>query len=132
MRVLDWRVLAASGVAAADGGNGYHNPTTGTFAGAQDTINGGELPNMSGKHVALLDGGSAGNHFLSSSRKSAAASTTYTLTAALGVRDNPASYGNARLEITSNGPAACLRKPPSIHSKAVIAPALLRTHRSHG
>lgn len=103
MRVLDWRVLAASGVAAADGSNGFHNPTTGTFANAQDTINGGVLPNMSGKHVALLDGGTAGNYFLSTSRKSAVANTTCTLTVALGVRDNPASFGNARLEITSNG-----------------------------
>jgi hypothetical protein len=103
IRVLDWRILAASGVAAADGSNGFHNPTTGTYAGAVDSVNGGVLPNMSGKHVALLDGGSAGNYFLQSTRSHATANTTYTLTVALGVRDNPASFGNARLEITANG-----------------------------
>lgn len=102
-RVLNWRILAAGGLTTADGSNGFHNPTTGTYAGAVDSINGGVLPNMSGKHVALLDGGSAGNYFLQSTRSHAAANTTYTLTVALGVRDNPASFGNARLEITSDG-----------------------------
>lgn len=102
-RVLDWRVLAAGGATAADGSNGFHNPTTGTYAGAVDTANGGVLPNMVGKHVAFLDGGSAGNHFLQSVRATAAPNTSYTLTVALGVRDNPASFGNARLEITANG-----------------------------
>jgi len=101
--VLDWRILSASGVEAADGNNGLHNPTTGTYAGAVDTTNNGILPNMEGRHVALLDGGTAGNYFLQSYRKSAEADTTYTLTVALGMRDNPASYGGARLEITSNG-----------------------------
>ena len=103
MRVLDWRILAASGVNAADGVNGFHNPTTGTYAGAIDTVNGGVLPNMAGKHVALLDGGSADNYFLQSTRAAAEANTTYTLTVALGLRDNPATFGTARLEITANG-----------------------------
>jgi hypothetical protein len=102
-RPLGWRILAASGIDAADGTNGHHNPSTGTFAGAVDTVNGGVLPNMDGKHVALLDGGSANNYFLHSTRALAEADTTYTLTVALGVRDNPASFGTARLEITADG-----------------------------
>lgn len=101
--MLNWRILGAVGLTTANGSNGFHNPTTGTFAGAVDSVNGGVLPNMSGKHVAMLDGGSAGNYFLQSTRSLAAANTTYTLRVALGVRDNPASFGTARLEITSNG-----------------------------
>lgn len=101
--VLGWRILNASGAAAADGNNGFHNPSTGTFAGAVDTVNDGVLPNMDGKHVAKLEGGSAGNHFLHSTRAIARPNTRYTLTAAIGVRDNPATFGAARLEITANG-----------------------------
>ena len=100
--VLDWRVLAASGVDSADGSNGFHNPTTDTYAGAVDSINGGVLPNMNGQHVAVLDGGTADNYFLQSTRVATEADTYYTLTVALGVRDSATSYG-ARLEITSNG-----------------------------
>jgi hypothetical protein len=103
LRVLHWRILAASGANAADGSNGFHNPTTGTYAGAIDAINAGVLPNMDGKHVAMLDGGTGGNHFLQSTRAQAKANTTYTLTVALGLRDNPATFGTARLEITANG-----------------------------
>jgi len=103
LRVLYWRALAASGENAADGSNGFHNPTTGTYAGAIDTINGGVLTNMDGKHVAMLDGGAAGNYFLQSTRALAKANTTYTFTVALGVRDNAATFGTARLEITANG-----------------------------
>jgi len=102
-RVLGWHILSASGVDAADGANGHHNPSTGTYAGAIDSVNGGVLPNMDGKHVALLDGGTAGNYFLHSTRALAEANTTYTLTVAIGVRDNPASFGTARLEITADG-----------------------------
>jgi len=101
--VLDWRILSASGIEAADGGNGFHNPTTGTYAGAIDTTNNGVLPKMEGRHVALLDGGTAGNYFLQSYRTPTEADRIHTLTVALGVRDNPASFGGARLEITSNG-----------------------------
>jgi hypothetical protein len=42
--VLDWRILSAGGSTAADGTNGLHNPTTGTYAGAADSINQGVLP----------------------------------------------------------------------------------------
>ncbi|MEN8864565.1 MAG: sialate O-acetylesterase [Akkermansiaceae bacterium] len=101
--VLDWRILATSGIEAADGSNGFHNPTNGTYAGAIDSNNGGVLPKMDGPHVAFLDGGSAHNYFLQSTRVAAAADSVYTLTVALGVRDNPTSFGNARLEITANG-----------------------------
>jgi len=101
--VLDWRILSASGQTAADGTNGLHNPTTGTYGGAADTINQGVLPNMQGNHAAFLESGTAGNYFLQSYRAAANPNTTYTLTVALGVRDDPSTYGTARLEITANG-----------------------------
>ena len=102
-RPLGWRILSASGQTAADGSNGFHNPSTGSYTGAVDTVNGGVLANMDGKHVALLDGGTADNYFLHSTRALAKPNTAYTLTVAIGVRDNPASFGTARLEITANG-----------------------------
>lgn len=101
--MIGWRILSASGIADADGDNGFHNPSSGSFAGAEDTVNGGVLPNMNGRHVAKLDGGSAGNYFLHSTRVLAQSSTIYTARVAIGVRDNPAGFGTARLEITANG-----------------------------
>lgn len=101
--VLGWRILDATGSSAAGGSNGFFNPASGTYAAAVDTVNGGVLPNMLGRHVAKLDDGSAGNHFLHSTRALAQARTKYILTAAIGVRDNPSSYGTARLELTANG-----------------------------
>jgi hypothetical protein len=101
--VLGWRILSAGGTTAADGGNGFHNPGNLTYANAVDTTNNGVLPNMDGRHVAMLEGGSSGNFFLHSTRALAAPRTTYTLTVALGVRDIATGFGNARLEITANG-----------------------------
>jgi len=101
--VLGWRILSSGGTTAADGSNGFFNPGNTTYAAAADAANNGVLPNMNGRHVAVLDGGSAGNQFLHSTRALAAPQTTYTLSAALGVRDIAASFGNARLEITANG-----------------------------
>jgi hypothetical protein len=44
-----------------------------------------------------------GNYFLQSYRVAANPATTYELTVALGVRDDPSTFGIARLEITVNG-----------------------------
>lgn len=101
--VLGWRILSAGGETAADGGNGFHNPGSNTYAAAADTTNNGLMPNMDGRHVAMLDGGAANNYFLHSTRALTAPQTTYTLTVALGVRDIASGFGNARLEITANG-----------------------------
>jgi hypothetical protein len=101
--VIGWHILSASGVNAAAGVNGFHNPTVGTYAAAVDTISNGVLPNMSGRHVAVLNGGSAGNFFLHTTRALAQPLRVYTLRAALGVRDYPASFGGARLDILAKG-----------------------------
>jgi hypothetical protein len=101
--VLGWRILSSNGQDAADGSNGFHNPTAGTYSGAADTINGGVLPGMSGRHVAMLDGGSAGNCFLHTTRGMVQPNSTCTLTVAVGVRDNPATFGGVRLDILAKG-----------------------------
>lgn len=100
--VIGWRILNAQGTAAADGTNGFHNPAAQTYAFAVDAIKEGVLPRMMGRHVAMLDGGTAGNQFFSQTREFASARKKYTLTVAIGVRDDPSSYGIARLEITVN------------------------------
>jgi Carbohydrate esterase, sialic acid-specific acetylesterase len=101
--VIGWRVLSANGQTAADGSNGFHNPTTGTYAAAIDTTNSGVLPHMDGRHVAVLDGGSANNSFLHTTRATLDPNTRYTLTVALGVRDIASTFGNARLDILADG-----------------------------
>lgn len=104
--VLDWRILSAAGTNAADGSNGYYNPGTGQYNGAADSNHGGVLPNMVGKHVAYLSGGRAGNHFLQIQRNALIPNYTYTLTLALGVRDNGTdTFGNAMVELLANGEA---------------------------
>ncbi|MDB6079196.1 MAG: hypothetical protein JWO82_2943, partial [Akkermansiaceae bacterium] len=101
--VLGWRILTADGRNAAGGNNGYFNPSASTYAAAVDSVNGGVLPGMAGKHVAVLDGGAAGNYFLNTTRANAAGDTAYTLTVAIGVRDNPATFGGVRLDILADG-----------------------------
>jgi hypothetical protein len=109
--VIGWRILNASGEAVADGGNGYFNPDASFYADAVDGgASGGVLPNMSGRHVAFLYGGSNGNHFLQTRRATLHASTIYTLSVALGVRGNGGTYGDARIELLANGAAIASRE----------------------
>jgi hypothetical protein len=101
--VLGWHILSADGLTAAAGSNGFFNPSTGNYAGAVDSSNGGVLPNMNGRHVAMLDGGSANNYFLHTTRATLQPNTAYTLNVAIGVRDNPAAFGSARLDLLADG-----------------------------
>ena len=112
LSVIGWHILNASGEAVADGGNGYFNPDS-VFYGAVATDSGGSggvLPNMGGRHVAFLYAGSDGNHFLQTRRATLQASTTYALSAALGVRGNGGTYGDARIELLANGTAIASRE----------------------
>ncbi|WP_435894046.1 sialate O-acetylesterase [Oceaniferula spumae] len=102
LSLIGWEVLAASGIAAADGSNGYYNPNATFYSASADTVNGGVLPNMNGKHVAFFSGGSAGNFFQQTFPTSLEPNTTYTLIVALGKR-LAGTYGNARLEIVADG-----------------------------
>ncbi|MEO5712327.1 MAG: sialate O-acetylesterase [Luteolibacter sp.] len=101
--VIGWHILSANGLSAADGSNGFHNPTAGTYAGAADISNGGVLPGMSGRHVAMLDGGTAGNQFLHTTRAMVQPDSNHTLTIAIGVRDIDLTFGGARIEILADG-----------------------------
>lgn len=102
--VLDWRILSASDVNAADGSNGYYNPGSSFYTGAVDTTNNGIMNNMSGKHIAFLFGGSAGNHFLQTTRAELKPHREYTLTIAIGIRDvGSGVFGNAKIDILANG-----------------------------
>lgn len=101
--VIGWRILSSTGTTAADGSNGLLNPSAGTYAAAVDSTNGGVLPGMSGRHVATLGSGTAGNRFLHSTRAAVLPQHLVTLTVAIGVRDSSASFGNATLEILADG-----------------------------
>lgn len=103
--VIGWRILSSTGTTAANGSNGLLNPSAGTYAAAADSTNGGVLPGMSGRHVATLSSGSGGNHFLHSTRATLPPQHLVTLTVAIGVRDNSASFGSATLEILADGVA---------------------------
>lgn len=101
--VLDWRVLTASGSTSADGGVGYFNPGDQSYTNAIDSINGGVMPNMDGKHAAFFLGGSAGNHFIQTRRANLVSNHTYALTVALGIRDVGAGvYGDTLIELMAN------------------------------
>jgi len=100
--IIDWHILATSGTAGADGVNGFYNPGADTYSQAVDSLNGGVMANMDGPHVAYLSGGSAGNYLLNSSRQHAAPNSIYTLTAAIGVRDDSSTFGGVTLEILSD------------------------------
>ena len=61
---------------------------------------------MAGRHVAFLDGGTAGNHFLHTTRATLRPNTIYTFIAAIGVRDLPAGFGGA---LVGGGPRGIYR-----------------------
>ena len=50
-RIIGWNRLNSSGTGLAAGGNGYFNPNNSTYPDSIDTLNGGVLPNMNGRHV---------------------------------------------------------------------------------
>lgn len=101
--VLNWRVLSATGISAADGVYGYYNPDAGFYTDAVDTVNGGVMANMSGKHVAFFSGGSAGNYFLQITRANLQPDKTYDFSVSLGIRNNGNTFAGAKLEILGNG-----------------------------
>ena len=99
--VLDWRILRSSGELAADGASGFFNPGSETYS---KTMVQGELPNVSGRHVATLRGGSAGNHFLQTLRVLTKNNKSYFLSVALGKRDvGVETYAGARVELLDGG-----------------------------
>ncbi|MEO2021505.1 MAG: hypothetical protein ABGX05_06740, partial [Pirellulaceae bacterium] len=103
--VVDWVVLNGNLDEAADGANGVFNPGSDTYDNAVDSINGGVLPGMSGKHVGFLYGGSANNNFQQTRRVPVVDHRVYTVTVSLGVRDGDSTdvFGGALLQILADG-----------------------------
>jgi hypothetical protein len=101
-RVAGWNRLSSTGAALASGLNGYFNPGANTYSNAADTINGGVLANMDGKHVATLTAVATSNVFLQTLRARLQPSTLYTLNVALGVRDNGNVFGGYRFDFLAN------------------------------
>lgn len=103
--VVDWVVLNGNLDEAADGANGVFNPGGDSYDNAVDSINGGVLPGMSGKHVGFLYGGSANNNFQQTRRVPVVDHRIYTVTVSLGVRDGDSTdvFGGALLQILADG-----------------------------
>jgi len=56
--------LNSAGTGIAAGNNGYFNRNSNTYPDAADSVNGGVLPNMNGRHVGTLAASTASNAFL--------------------------------------------------------------------
>jgi hypothetical protein len=102
-RVIGWNRLNSAGTGLASGSSGYFNPGASTYSNAVDTLNGGVMLNLNGRHVGTLSGGAASNAFLQTLRAHLQPSTIYTFRVALGVRDNPDTFGGYRLDLLANG-----------------------------
>jgi hypothetical protein len=102
-RVVGWNRLNSAGTGIAAGGNGYFNPGTNTYPDAADSVNGGVLPNMNGRHVGTLAATATNNAFLQTLSAHLQPSTIYTFSVALGVRTNTAVFGDYRLDFLANG-----------------------------
>ena len=107
-QVIGWNRLNAAGTNLTAAAGGYLNPTASTYSGTADTINGGVLTNMDGRHVATLYGTVAGlpggDAFLQTLAAHLQPSTIYTLQAAVGVR-NGNIHGGYQLDFLTNGVA---------------------------
>ncbi len=101
-RIIGWNRLNSSGTGLAAGGNGYFNPNNNTYPDGIDTVNGGVLPNMNGRHVGTLAASATNNAFLQTLSAQLQPSTIYTLDVALGVRTNVAVFGGYQLDILAN------------------------------
>ncbi len=100
--LIGWQIRSANGQSAADGTNGYLNPTATHYTSAFDSNNGGVLSNMNGKHLATLNNGSPGNNLFQALRTRLEPNTKYSLTAAFGHR-NSGTFGEAKLELLAAG-----------------------------
>lgn len=100
-QVIGWNRLNAAGDSATTGNGGYLNPGVTYYPNTADTLNGGVLPNMNGRHLATLSG-NPGDAFLQTLRAHLQPSTIYTLQAAVGLRSGN-FFGGCRLDLLTNG-----------------------------
>ncbi len=103
VRIIGWNRLNSAGTGLAVGGNGYFNPNNNTYPDSADTVNGGVIPNMNGRHVATLAATATNNSFLQTLSAQLQPSSIYTFSAAIGVRTNATVFGGYQLEILANG-----------------------------
>ena len=102
-RVVGWNRLNAAGSGIAPGANGTFNPNSRTYPGTADDVNGGVLPNMSGRHVGTLESTATNSAFHQTLQARLQASTVYRFSVALGVRTNESVFGGYRLDVLANG-----------------------------
>lgn len=106
VRTVGWNRLNAAGDSTTAGNGGYLNPNSTYYLNSADSINGGVLTNLNGRHVAMLYATTAffppGDAYLQTLRARLQPSTIYTLQAALGVR-NGNVHGGYQLDFLTNG-----------------------------
>ena len=105
-QIVGWNRINTGGDGTTAGNSGYLNPTTSTYLNSGDTINGGVLTNMNGKHVATLYATTSvapgGDAFVQTLRAHLQPSTIYTLQVAIGLR-NANVFGGYQLDFLANG-----------------------------
>ena len=105
-RVVGWNRVNATGDSATVANSGYYNPNASYYTGSADSLNGGVLTNMNGRHVGTIYGGTAaypsGDAFLQTLRAHLQPSTIHSLQVAVGVR-NGGFIGGYKLDILTNG-----------------------------
>jgi len=102
-RIIGWNRLNGAGTGIAAGANGYFNPDSRTYPNSADTLDGGVLPHMDGRHIATLGSSATNGAFLQTLNARLQPSTIYTFTVALGVRTNDTVFGGYRLDWLANG-----------------------------
>lgn len=106
VRTVGWNRLNAAGDSTTAGNGGYLNPNSTYYLNSADAINGGVLPNLNGRHVAMLYATTAffppGDAYLQTLRARLQPSTIYTFQAAIGVR-NGNVQGGYQLDFLTNG-----------------------------
>ena len=101
-QVIGWNRLNAAGDGPTTSQSGYMNPAGSSYLNSADSINGGVLTNMNGKHAAFLSGSLVGDAFLQTLRAQLQPSTIYTLQVAIGVRSANFNFGY-QLDFLTNG-----------------------------
>ncbi len=106
IRTVGWNRVNAAGESVSGGNGGYLNPNSNYYLNAVDSINGGVLSNMNGRHVGMLYGTTAflpaEDAYLQTFAAQLQPSTIYTLQAAVGVR-NGNFHGGYRFDFLTNG-----------------------------
>ena len=106
IQTVGWNRVNAAGDNGTEGNGGYLNPNSSYYLNSADTINGGVLTNMNGRHFAMIYATTAafpaGDAYLQTLSARLQPSTIYTLQAAIGMR-NGNTFGGYQMDILTNG-----------------------------